>query len=118
MTNFSDLLTALAGAPSLPGARCRGRHHLFDPGHPDEEPATTDRRHAQALGLCHRCPALTRCSEWLDSLHDRDRPPGVVAAQVVAEPPAARRRNRQAPDAPIVAPPASAAPAERQETQR
>lgn len=93
MTNFADLLTALAGAPSLPGARCRGRHHLFDPAHADEVPATTDARHAQAVGLCRRCPALTRCAAWLDSLPDRDRPPGVVAAQLVDVDHGKRRRR-------------------------
>lgn len=30
-TALADLLDALGAAPSLPGARCRGRSHLFGP---------------------------------------------------------------------------------------
>lgn len=73
---------ALAGVPALPGARCRGRPHLFDPAQPDEPPPTVDARHAQALGLCAACPSLNRCAAWLDSLHPKQRPSGVIAGTV------------------------------------
>ncbi|MCV7127018.1 hypothetical protein H7I42_06105 [Mycolicibacterium vanbaalenii PYR-1] len=73
----------LAGAPSLPGARCRGRGSLFDPPYRGENPDTTKARHAQALGLCGRCPAAERCRAWFDGLPKARRPRGVVAGQVV-----------------------------------
>jgi hypothetical protein len=76
---FDTLIAQLAGAPSLPGARCRGRSHLFD-ARADREPApVVEQRHAQAVGLCTRCPALVRCRDWVDSLPVKKRPPGVVA---------------------------------------
>lgn len=78
---FEDLIATLAGVPSLPGARCRGRHHLFDPAAFGENPDTVEQRHTQALGLCSHCPALNSCSDWLDSLPPRQRPHGVIAGQ-------------------------------------
>lgn len=75
-----EILSAvLAGAPSLPGARCRGRSYLFDEAAKDEPPAVVEQRHAQALGLCRICPALASCQQWYDSLPAQKRPPGVVA---------------------------------------
>lgn len=79
---LNDFFAELAGAPSLPGARCRGRHSLFDAAAPDENPDSVQQRHTQALGLCQHCPSLTRCADWLDSLPKRKRPPGVVAGQI------------------------------------
>lgn len=76
----ADLFGALGMIPALPGARCRGRHHLFDARPPDDPEA--DNAQAHALALCARCPALTRCAEWFDALSPRQRPPGVVAGQV------------------------------------
>ncbi|HPY26393.1 MAG TPA: hypothetical protein PLK19_18990 [Mycobacterium sp.] len=55
-------LLLAVGAPALPGARCRGRAHLFD------EPE-------------QHCPALTACAAWLASLPARHRPAGVVAGR-------------------------------------
>jgi WhiB family redox-sensing transcriptional regulator len=68
-----------AGAPALPGARCRGRPHLFDEQRPDEDDANAAARHTQALALCNRCPALTPCQSWFASLSPRKRPAGIVA---------------------------------------
>lgn len=82
MSQLTNLLDAVGAAPALPGARCRGRHHLFDPPSGSEDPETTAQRHAQALGLCEHCPALTRCAEWVASLPPRRRPAGVVAGKV------------------------------------
>jgi hypothetical protein len=83
-TALAALLTQLAGAPSLPGARCRGRSHLFDAA-ADREPApVVEARHNQAVGLCTRCPALTRCQEWVGGLPAKKRPAGVVAGQAPA----------------------------------
>ncbi len=76
------LFDALGVIPALPGARCRGRHHLFDEPRRDEDEQAVQDRHAQALGLCARCPAARRCREWLDSLPPRKRPRGVVAGTV------------------------------------
>lgn len=81
MTDIYTLLSnVLGGAPSLPGARCRGKAHLFDEAGPNETVETTTARHHQALGLCPACPALTACTTWLDSLPPGNRPPGVIAA--------------------------------------
>lgn len=82
MTALDDLLLAIAGAPTLPGARCSGRHHLFDPPTGGEDLAVVEARHAQALGLCERCPALASCRQWVDELPARKRPLGVVAGEI------------------------------------
>lgn len=79
---FANLLAALVGAPSLPGARCRGKPHTFDEARPDEAPETTQARHAQALGLCRSCPALASCQRWFNDLPRAKRPSGVVAGQI------------------------------------
>lgn len=80
--NPHDLLAALAGAPALPGARCRGRHHLFDEAGPDEPAEVVEQRHAQAVGLCQHCTALASCTQWFDSLPRTQRPSGVIAGQI------------------------------------
>jgi len=89
-TTIADLLLSLAGSPALPGARCRGRHTLFDERGPDEPDEVAAQRHSQALGLCERCPALDRCRDWLEELPPRQRPPGVVAGQLPARNPVGR----------------------------
>ena len=78
----ADLFAALIGAPALPGARCRGRHHLFDEPSADEPADVAAQRHKQALGLCRDCPALASCEQWFDGLTPSKRPPGVVAGRV------------------------------------
>lgn len=94
MTNsYTALIEALAGAPSLPGARCRGRHHLFDPARLGEH---AEARHAQALGLCERCPALVACSEWYEGLPPKQRPLGVVAGRINPTQPAERKPHMPA----------------------
>lgn len=83
MSQLDSLLGQLVGAPALPGARCRGRHHLFDVAEHGEAASTVLARHTQALGLCEHCPALDRCQSWLESLPDAQRPHGVVAGRRV-----------------------------------
>ena len=78
----ADVFGALGVIPALSGARCRGRASLFDPPAKGEDPAVVGARHAQALGLCEHCPALTRFGDWFDSLPKRKRPHGVVAGQI------------------------------------
>ncbi|MBP2455683.1 hypothetical protein [Mycolicibacterium lutetiense] len=80
---LSTLLAAVGAAPALPGARCRGKHHLFDEADKHEAPETTEQRHAQALGLCRRCPALASCQTWFDTLTPSKRPPGVIAGRII-----------------------------------
>lgn len=75
------LLSALRGIPRLPGARCRGKSHLFDEAGRDEDPEAVDQRHTQALGLCRNCAALASCDQWFVSLPRNQRPPGVVAGR-------------------------------------
>jgi len=82
MSQLDALIEAVGAAPCLPGARCRGRHALFDPPAPGEDPDTVTARHAQARGLCSRCPALARCEDWVGTLPPRQRPHGVVAGTV------------------------------------
>lgn len=96
MTLLADLLDALRMAPALPGARCRGRSHLFDEAQPDEAAEVVEQRHAQALGLCSGCTALASCGQWFDGLPAADRPHGVVAGRL-HKPRARQRRNTAAP---------------------
>lgn len=79
---LESLLAILGAAPALPGARCRGRHHLFDDAARDEPAEVVEQRHHQALGLCRGCPALASCQLWFDGLPPRQRPPGVVAGRL------------------------------------
>jgi len=72
----------LADSPRLDGARCIGRPQLFDQ-HRHNDP-NRDRDQATALRTCASCPALTACRAWLDSLPAWQKPPGVIAGQVVA----------------------------------
>lgn len=78
----ADLFAAILGAPALPGARCRGRHHLFDEPSHGEAADVAAQRHTQALSLCRDCPALASCEQWFDDLPQSKRPPGVVAGRV------------------------------------
>lgn len=82
MSQLDAILAAVGAAPCLPGARCRGRHALFDSAAPGEDPDNVTARHTQALTLCTHRPSLTRCKAWLDSLPPRHRPCGVVAGVV------------------------------------
>lgn len=82
MSTWEAMLDALAAAPVLPGAKCRGRAHLFDEPAADEAAETVQARHRQALDLCSRCPSLTRCETWFASLPPRKKPGGVVAGRI------------------------------------
>lgn len=82
MSEWETLVGALVGAPLLPGARCRGRHHLFDEAGPGEADEVVAARHAQALALCGGCPALQPCRAWFDRLKPRERPGGVIAGKL------------------------------------
>ena len=82
---FQSLLSSLAGVPVLSGARCRGRHHLFDEAAADEQEHVTAARHAQALRICQSCPALDACTGWVDSLPASKRPPGVIAGRIITQ---------------------------------
>lgn len=79
---YHNLLAALAAAPALPGALCRGRPHLFDEANPGEADHVVQARQAQALSLCGRCPSLTRCEDWFESLPPRKKPGGVIAGRL------------------------------------
>jgi hypothetical protein len=82
MTPLDTLLLSLAGAPSLVGARCQGKGHLFDVAGKGETSEVVAARHGQAVGLCEHCPALERCRTWVDGLPRHRRPEGVVAARM------------------------------------
>lgn len=76
------LLAQHLAAPNLPEAACRGRHALFDPPRPGEDPDAAERRMWAALDLCATCPELQPCRSWIDRLPLDVRPHGVVAGQV------------------------------------
>ena len=78
---YEGFIGSPAGAPSLPGAKCRGTT-IFDEAEPGENPATVTARHAQALNLCLRCPSLGPCQEWFASLTPARRPRGVIAGRI------------------------------------
>jgi WhiB family redox-sensing transcriptional regulator len=70
------LFDALGAIPALPGARCRGKPHLFD----GEDGPNGDRTR-QAAQLCRRCPALERCRTWADQQPARALD-GVIAGRL------------------------------------
>jgi WhiB family redox-sensing transcriptional regulator len=82
VNTFDDLLDSLAGAPRLSGAACVGEYDLFDP----RDPSDPDREdiEAEAIAICHACPALFACRAWYDSLPPIKRPFGVTAGQLNA----------------------------------
>jgi WhiB family redox-sensing transcriptional regulator len=97
-----NILAAVGASPVLPGARCRGRHHLFDEAGEREAPETAAQRHQQALGLCRLCPARAACETWCDSLTPAARPPGVIAGRIEPRParPTQKKEDRMTtPDA-------------------
>ena len=91
-TEFQSLLSSMAGVPVLPGARCRGRHHLFDPATADEPEPVTEARHQKAVKICQSCPALEICAAWVNTLPASKRPPGVIAGRKIS----ARKERRTA----------------------
>lgn len=95
MSQLTNLLAAIGAAPALPGARCRGKAHLFDERQPDEAPETAQQRHTQALGLCQHCTALASCQTWFGTLTPAKRPHGVIAGRVI-QPKAGRPRTASA----------------------
>ncbi|QRY53383.1 hypothetical protein [Mycolicibacterium septicum] len=73
---IENVFTALAGAPLLDGAACRGQAPGWDGADP-ADPAT-----AVAIGACRQCPALAPCRQWVTSLSPSRRPSGVVAGRI------------------------------------
>lgn len=95
MTTFDAIVGSLGHIPDLPGARCRGRHELFDAtiaGTRDTRPDDLQYARAAAVRLCQACPALDACRAWFTALRPDERPHGVVAGRL----PAARKEQRSA----------------------
>lgn len=66
-----DLLAkVLRNTPSLPGSLCLDDPRLFD--------GDNDGDTAEAIAVCHRCPAFDACAEWA-ARRRRWRLQGVVA---------------------------------------
>ena len=87
MSDVMSMFGSLLKVPLLPGARCRGRHHLFDEPASSELPEVVEQRQFQAVGLCLRsCPSLDACREWVDGLPPSQRPPGVTAGLINNKP--------------------------------
>ena len=85
--NWTALLGALASAPALPRAACRGRSQLFD-GRSDDDIYA-------AIEICQTaCPELARCEAWARSMPDNQLA-GVVAGRMYdwAAHPSQRRRR-------------------------
>jgi hypothetical protein len=64
------------GSPKLAGARCVGRHRLFDD---DTDPAGAE----LATAICQGCPALALCGAYADEIGPR-KLSGVWAGKVYA----------------------------------
>ena len=83
---FDNTLAALLGCVALPGALCRHKAATFDEARVNESAEVVEARHAQARGLCQRCPALPACTAWVESLPARRRPTGIVAGRLYRTP--------------------------------
>lgn len=83
------LTGALAAAPNLPGALCRG-HRSWDHDHdgePAEDPEFREARLARSAHFCRtRCPAYRDCLAWLRSTPRSKRPTGAVAGLIIRPP--------------------------------
>jgi len=80
--DWLELLARIVrGMPNLADAACRGRHELFDADE-SADPDEAAERHARAVALCQRCPALAECRSWVDNLPPPRRPSGVVAGRL------------------------------------
>lgn len=73
---FVELLAkVLTGVPSLPGrAACADHVEQFDAAADGDKEAARE-----AVAVCHACPALTACGEWIATA--RRPPPGVTAGK-------------------------------------
>jgi WhiB family redox-sensing transcriptional regulator len=78
----ANVFDSLGLIVSLPGARWRGKHSLFDEARRDETAAAVDKRHTQALMLCRDCPVLGDCQQWFTGLKPSQKPPGVIAGRI------------------------------------
>lgn len=76
------LASILRELPRLDGGLCRGRHQVFDTPEPGTDPEIVEYRRHTAVSICKRCPALTACAAWVDSLPLSQRPAGVVAGHI------------------------------------
>lgn len=83
---FDNTLGAILGCVALPGALCRHKAATFDEARTDEPTEVVEARHAQARGLCQRCPSLDACITWVESLPARRRPTGIVAGTLYRTP--------------------------------
>lgn len=90
MSTWANLLAVLGGIPRLDGAACVGLHEAFDPPRNGEHLEDQQHRYQSALRICARCPALTDCRQWFDSLPRRQQPHGVIAGQLNLPRPAGR----------------------------
>ncbi len=92
MTGIAALFGAMAAAPPMPEAACRGRWDLFDltaPEGPGKLAAEVTQARTIALEVCAGCPELAACQSWLNGLRPQDKPLGVVAGMVID-----RRRSK------------------------
>lgn len=72
-------MTTLDYLPTWEGAgACIGKADVM---HPSQDPAELQ----QALDLCHRCPVLAECRDWVLSIPLHLGPGGVVAGMTPAE---------------------------------
>jgi hypothetical protein len=87
VSGVGALLTALS-VPTLTGAKCKGKHTIFDPPERGGVSRSQVMNQERALRMCRRCPCLAECRRFYDSLPARQRPTGVVAGRVIHSGPA------------------------------
>ncbi|BBX93114.1 hypothetical protein CQY21_21570 [Mycolicibacterium boenickei] len=87
MSDLEGLFGALSDVPRLEGAKCVGKHELFDAREERESVEHAAERHEAAIHLCRSCLALSACAAWFDSLPKSKRPGGVTAARPNPMPP-------------------------------
>lgn len=73
----------LRGVRPLPGALCPDHPHVFHASADNPDPETRDYAITTAVRLCRACPALQQCAAWLDRTPATQRPPGVIAGQLI-----------------------------------
>jgi hypothetical protein len=84
---FDGLVGALAGAPSMPDALCRGR---------TEWDHTEGDNAEYAIGMCiHRCFEYDKCRRWSSTLND-NQIGGIVAGEIRVWSPLKNRRRATA----------------------
>ena len=82
------LLRIIADQPSMPAAKCRHEHLVFDRA-ASGDPLAAER----AVQLCHQCPCINPCAEWAATLSAQQRSALGVLAGSLSRPKSRRHRS-------------------------